>query len=126
MTEHKAQRPQIYMTINKNTGESHFLASHNAQEDCKEAGALIGTCYVINATPPPPQEPDIKLHRIKKILCQICPYQYGECTKPPEGECPLRTNTPDLQEWIKQSAKAHLCQYTGVALTEKDYYKHQK
>ncbi|GAJ00789.1 unnamed protein product, partial [marine sediment metagenome] len=41
-------------------------------------------------------------------------------------ECPTRPSAPELQNWLKQAAEAHLCGYVGEALTKNDYHLGQK
>lgn len=126
MTKHKAQELQTYELINKATGKKHISLSDTPQNACKQAGWQIDDCSVRDVSSPPTQDHNPLRLADFKIPCQVCPYQYGECTKPAEARCPARTNTPNLSEWMKQVMRAHLCQYTGVALTEKNYHQHQK
>ncbi len=126
MSQNEAHELKIYELTDKTTGRHHISVSDNAQDACKQAGWLIGDCSIRDITPPPTQNPNETSPLIHKIPCQVCPYQYAECNKPAEAECPARDNTPDLNEWLKAVAKAHLCQYTGMVLTEKNYHLHQK
>lgn len=126
MSQNEAQELKIYELTDKTTGRHHISVSDNAQDACKQAGWLIGDCFVrlLNPLVKPTKSGHFK--PMVWMPCQVCPYQYGECTKPAQEECPLRHSAPALIEWLKQAATAHLCQYTGDELTEEDYIQRRK
>ena len=117
---------KIYEITNRTTGEKHYVVSDNAQDACQQAGWLIGDCFVFEQKPRrrPMSHPEpLTLY---KIPCRVCFYQYGECVNPPGEQCPCRPDSPDLNEWLKQVAKAHLCPHVGEQLKSQDYDLAQK
>lgn len=126
MNNHPDTELKIYELTNHSTGETHTLVSHNAQDACKQAGWLIGNCSTREIKPELKAPRDGGMQPMVRIPCQACPYQYAECTKPAQGECPLRHKTPTITEWIKNVIDAHLCDYTGDTLTERDYGQRHK
>jgi len=126
MSDTEAQELKIYEITNRTTGEKSYQPATNAEDACKQAGWLIGDCY---ANPQKPtRKPGEGTHSasLVKMPCQVCPFQYAECKKPAEAECNCQPNAPELQEWLKQIAQAHLCEYAGEELTKKDYNLGQK
>ena len=117
---------KIYEVVNRATGEKHYAATDSAQDACEQAGWLIGDCYVRELIPirKPGQLSDPRQY--VRISCHVCPYQYAECIKPADKECPVRPNTPDIYEWMRKATEAHLCQYTGQVLTPGGYKLSQK
>jgi len=126
MTQNKDQELKIYELTNKTTAHRHLSVSDNAQDACKQAGWLIGDCFVKELHPLVKPTESGHSKPMVRIPCQVCPYQYGECTKPAEAECPVRNNAPNLNEWLIQVAAAHLCEYTGEQLTQNDYIQQRK
>ncbi len=126
MTNNTAQELKIYELTNKNTGEKHLSVSDNAQDACKQAGWIIGDCFVREVKPQRKARGDDHSALMVKIPCQVCPFQYGECRKPTKEECPVQPNAPGLKEWLKQVAQAHLCDYCGQELSETDHHLNQK
>ena len=117
---------KIYKVTNRTTGEKSYQPATNAEDACKQAGWIIGDCYVNPQKPRYKPVPDHEGLTLVKVPCQICPYQYGECKKPTTEECPTQPTAPELQEWLKQAAQAHLCPYQGQDLNKKDYKLSQK
>lgn len=117
---------KLYEVTNRITGERWLAISDNAENACMQADWLIGDCYVREVTGQRGHskagEPPLKV----KIPCRVCPFQYAECKKPDEADCPVHINSPDLNEWLKQAATAHLCLHVGQDLTMKDYNLSQK
>lgn len=126
MTNPEAETQKIYEVTLRETGQRHFSVATNAQDACKEAGWEIGNCYVKELTPTRCPHDPTALHKYVAVHCEICPYQYAECTKKPDDECPCRPQAPDIQAWAIEASKAHLCPYTGIPLTKVDYFRHQK
>jgi len=126
MSETKAQELKIYEVNNRTTGERSYQPATNAEDACKQAGWLIGDCFVVEQQPKlkPTQKGATELQ--VKIPCQTCPFQYTECRKPADQDCITRPSAPELQNWLKQVAEAHLCPYTGVDLAKKDYFLQRK
>lgn len=126
MTDNGDHELAIYEITNRTTGEKSYQAAKTAEDACKLAGWLIGDCFVNPQKPrrQPGQTTDNRL--LVKINCLTCPFQYAECRKPIDEECPTRPAAPELQDWLKQAAEAHLCDYTGQTLTKKDYNLAQK
>jgi len=126
MKNHPGAELKIYELTNKDTGERHLSVSDNAQDACKQAGWIIGDCFVREVKPQRKARGDNHSALMVKIPCQVCPFQYGECLKPAKAECPVQPNAPELQEWLKQAAQARLCDYYGRELSETDYHLNQK
>ncbi|MBA7563525.1 hypothetical protein ES708_05184 [subsurface metagenome] len=126
MSETEAQELKIYELTNKDTGERHLSVSTNAQDACKQAGWLIGDCYVNQQKPKRKAGGDGHSALMVKIPCLTCPFQYAECRKPATEECPTRPSAPELQNWLKQATEAHLCDYVGQELSKIDYQLGQK
>ena len=126
MSINQDQELKIYELTNKNNGEKSYQAATTAEDACKQAGWLIDDCYVN------PQNWQYH-HNSKagsqlryKIPCQVCPFQYAECLRPADNECLVRPNAPELKQWLAQASEAHLCDYAGQELSEKDYHLNQK
>jgi hypothetical protein len=126
MSNNADQELKIYAVTNRDTGEKHFAASYSAEEACIQAGWLIGDCFIREEKPKRKARGDDHSALLVKIPCQVCPFQYAECKKPAEAECPVQPNAPELNEWLKQAAQAHLCDYYGQELSETDYHLNQK
>jgi len=116
----------IYDIINRTSGQNSCQAAKTADDACKQAGWLIGDCYVIPQKPRYKSVPDHEPLVLVKIPCEVCPFQYAECLKPPDQNCPVQHNAPELNEWLKQIAQAHICNYYGEELNKIDYQKKQK
>jgi hypothetical protein len=117
---------KIYEITNRTTGKKHYSVSDNAQDACKQAGWSIGDCFVHEQKPRRKPVPDHEPLLLVKIPCRVCSYQYAQCANPPGEQCPCRPDTPDLNEWLKQVAKAHLCPHVGKKLAKVDYDLGQK
>ena len=126
MSDNGEQERQIYEITHRTTGEKSFQIASNAQDACEQAAWAIADCYVMPQKPRHKPLPDGKTQILVRIPCHTCPFQYGVCTKPEDTECPARPEAPELQEWLKQAAEAHLCPYQGQELTKKDYGVSQK
>jgi len=117
---------KIYQLTNRNTGEKSHQAATTAEDACKQAGWLIGDCFVREVKPQRKAKKDNHSALMVKIPCQVCPFQFAECRKPADKNCPTRPLAPELKEWLKQAAQAHLCEYYGQELSKNDYYLSQK
>lgn len=126
MNQNENQELKIYELTDKATGRTHISVSDTAQDACKQAGWLIGDCLVSLHYPLVKPTKNGHFKPMVWMPCQVCPYQYGECTKPPEAQCSVQHNAPNLNEWLIQVAAAHLCEYTGEKLTERDYTQRRK
>jgi len=126
MSETETQELKVYEITHRTTGEKSFQAARTADNACEQAGWLIGDCFVVEQKPRvkpiPRHDPSVSY----KVPCLTCPFQYAECRKPDDTECPTRPQAPELQEWLKQAAEAHLCPHVGVVLSKKDYQFQQK
>lgn len=126
MSQEPGTELKLYHVTNRTTGERWLAITFNADDACKQADWLVGDCYVHEVTEcrghSKAGESPLKVN----IPCRTCPFQYAECKKPDEADCPLSLNTPDLNEWLKQAATAHLCLHVGQDLTMKDYNLNQK
>jgi len=126
MSDNGHQGLKIYVVTNKVTGQKHHSVSDNAQDACKQADWPIGDCFVVEQKPQRKAGKDEQTGLLVKIPCQVCPFQYAECKKPAESDCPVQPNAPELTEWLKQAAQAHLCDYYGQELSHTDYQLGQK
>jgi len=126
MSQTEAQELKIYEITHRATGETSFQAASSAEDACKKRGWPIGDCYVNPQKPRRSLDADTPSQLVVKIPCRTCPFQYGECRKPETEDCPTRPSAPELQNWLKQAAQAHLCQYVGVELSKTDYHLGQK
>lgn len=126
MNTNEGTEPKLYHVTNRITGERWLAITANADDACKQADWLIADCYVEEVTErrghSKKGEPPLKVN----IPCRVCPFQYAECKKPDEADCPLSLNTPELEEWLKQATTAHLCLHVGQDLTMRDYNLNQK
>ncbi len=126
MNTSEAKELKLYKVTHRDTGEKYYAVSDNAQDACEQAGWLIGDCFILEQDPrfkPTPEVPPAALYHIP---CQTCLYQYTECIKPTNAECPIQHTTPELADYLWQASKAHLCSYIGSSLKKKDYLTHQK
>lgn len=126
MSDNETTELKIYEITDRATGKKAFKAATTAYDACKQAGWLIGNCYVIEQKarykPVPDREPLV----LARVPCLTCPFQYAECKKPETEYCPTRPHAPELQEWLKQASESHLCPHVGAILTKKDYQFQQK
>ncbi len=126
MSSNEGQELKLYEVTLRATGERHYAVDYNAQDACLQSGWAIGDCYVL------PQKPITKLDKHErailfvKIPCRACPYQYTECNKPDDAECPTRPDTQDLKQWQKEISKARICPHVGEDLAKGDYEKRLK
>lgn len=117
---------QIYEVTNKLTGEKSYRAATTTEDACKQSGWLIADCFAIPQKPRYKSVPDHETVVLVKLPCEVCPFQYAECLKPPADYCPVLHGAPELSEWLKQIAEAHLCPHYGEELEKTDYQKKQK
>lgn len=121
-----SQELKLYQVTNRNTGERHYAINYNAQDACSQAGWLIADCYIDEQKPISKYDKHQRAILFVKIPCHVCSYQFAECKKPDDADCPIRPETPDLNEWVRQTAKAHLCLHVGHDLANHDYRKRLK
>lgn len=126
MTQNKEEKLKIFELIHRPTGEKAFQAAPTAHNACKQAGWLIGDCYVKEQRPQRKLHANYNIRPLFKVSCKTCPWQYAECRKPADAVCPVRPMSPDLKEWLKHAGEAHLCPFVGCELERKDYLLHQK
>lgn len=126
MNTTEAKEQKLYEITHRATGERHYAVSDNAQDACLQAGWPIGDCYVAEQKPLYKYDKHERAILLVKIPCQVCPYHYAECIKPDAAECPIRPETPDLEQWLKQVSAARICQHKGEPLGIRDYQKHLK
>jgi len=117
---------KIYEIITTITGEKSYQGATNAQDACLQAGWQIGDCYDHPLEPQLRTSPDQGTELRVKIPCHSCPYHYSDCTKGENDPCPVKPQAPELNEWMKQATRSHLCPYQGNALSKKDHQLGQK
>ena len=126
MSNTESQELKIYEVYNRSTGEKHYSVATNTLDACSLAGWQIRDCFVVEVKPRHKPVPGQETLLLVAIPCQTCPFQYGECRKLPDKECPCQLESHNLREWWRQAAKAHLCEYFGQQLKRNDYNLHQK
>ncbi|MBA7536152.1 hypothetical protein ES705_28414 [subsurface metagenome] len=126
MSTNGDQELKIYEVTNKDTGEKRHAVGVNQQDVCRQIDWLIGDCFIREEKPQRKAGKDEQSGLLVKIPCQVCPFQYAECRKPAEAECPVRPNAPELREWLGQALEAHACDYYGQELSHTDYQLGQK
>ena len=117
---------KIYQVTNTVTGEERQVVGVNQQDCCRQLGWKIGDCFIREASTRYKASGRNHSALMVKLSCQVCPFQYGECQKPADIDCPVQPNAPELQEWLKQASQAHQCQYIGQELSKNDYHSGQK
>ncbi len=126
MNNKPEQELKIYEVTNKDSGEKRYVAGINQMDCCRQLGWKIGDCFIREEKPKRKARRDNHSALLVKIPCQVCPFQYAECRKPAKEDCPTRPSAPELQNWLKQVAEAHLCDYVGQELSQTDYHLNQK
>lgn len=121
MSDNERKELKIYEITNRHTGEKFFKVDYNAQDACKQAGWLIGDCFVSVQKPTRRTVPGEQPALLVKVPCQTCPFQYAECKKPGGEDCITRPDSPELKNWLKQATESHLCPHIGQGLIPKDY-----
>ncbi|MBA7661065.1 hypothetical protein ES703_69077 [subsurface metagenome] len=126
MSQTTDQELKIYEVTLRATGKKSCQPATTAEDACKQAGWLIADCFVVAQKPRHEHRDKQEPQTLVKIPCFTCPFQYAECRKPATEECPTRPSAPELQNWLKQAAEAHLCNYVGQELSKTDYQLSQK
>jgi len=117
---------RIYEITHRTTGEQRFVPHVNAEDACKQIGWPVGDCYINPVKPRRHLTPHNGFQSLVEIPCVTCPFQYAECKKPIDQECPTRPSAPELQNWLLQATEAHLCGFVGDELAKKDHEKVRK
>ena len=126
MSENKTQELKIFDVTNKDTGERLVVVGVNHMDCCRQLGWKIDDCFIAEQMPRRKTNGDGHSNLLVRIPCQVCPFQYAECRKLDAELCPTQPNVPELQEWLKQAAESHLCNYVGQGLYTIDYHLGQK
>jgi len=126
MSTNESTELKIYEVHNRSTGEKHLSVATNTQQACNLAEWQIGDCFIVELKPRRQPAPGQETLLLVTIPCQTCPFQYAECRKPPDKDCPCKPKTPDLQRWLVEEAQAHLCDFVGASLKIKDYNLQRK
>ncbi|GAI63965.1 unnamed protein product [marine sediment metagenome] len=126
MNTPEAQELKLYEVSNRNTGQRHYAVDYNAQDACLQTGCQIGDCYVVEQKPIAKYDKKQLTRLLVKIPCHVCPYVSSDCNKPDNADCPVRLDTQDLNEWLKETSKASICLYTGEHLSNRDYQNRLK
>ncbi len=117
---------KLYDVTHRETGEKWCAISDNAEDACKQAGWLIGDCFVVEVKPQRKTRKGNHSALMVRIPCQVCPFQYAECKKPAEADCALIHEYPCLAEWLKRATEAHLCSFIGAEMEKKNHELRQK
>ncbi|MBA7642051.1 hypothetical protein ES703_49737 [subsurface metagenome] len=126
MNNPEAQELKLYEVTHRATGQRHYAIDYNAQDACLQTGCQIGDCYVVEQKPLIKYDKKQRTRLLVKIPCHVCPYVSSDCNKPDNADCPVRLDTQDLDEWLKETSKASICLYTGQHLTDRDYQNRLK
>ncbi len=126
MSQTNDQELKIYEVTNTVTGHKRYAVGVNQQDVCRQIGWKIGDCFIRKEKPKRKARGDDHSALMVKIPCEVCPFQYAECRKPAKEDCPTRPSAPELQNWLKQAAESHLCDYVGQELSLTDYHLNQK
>jgi len=126
MNTPEAKELKLYEVTHRATGERHYAVDYNAQDACLQAGWPTGDCYVVEQRPLTKYDKHERAIMLVKIPCHVCPYQYAECVKPDDTECPIRPETSDPTQWIKETSKARSCPHTGEELGKRNYDRRLK
>ncbi len=126
MQDAETQDLRVYEVFSHTTGEKSFQVATYAQDACLQAAWQIGDCYVHYLEPHRRAAPGQEVEWRVLIPCHTCPFQYADCTKPDDVDCPVNPQAPEMSEWLKQATEAHLCPYQGNVLTKKDHTLGQK
>ncbi len=126
MNTPEAKELKLYEVTHRLTGDQHFAVSDNAQDACLQAGWLIGDCYVVEQKPLVKYDKKERIRLLVKIPCHVCPYQYAECAKPADTECPIRPETTDPGQWQKEISKARSCPHMGEELSKRNHDRRLK
>ncbi|MBA7537889.1 hypothetical protein ES705_30160 [subsurface metagenome] len=126
MSETETQELKLYEITHRTTGVKSCQTATTAEDARKQTGWQIDDCFVREVKPQRKARGDDHSALMVKIPCVVCPFQYAECRKPATEECPTRPSAPELQNWLKQAAEAHLCNFYGQGLSKTDYQLGQK
>ena len=126
ITEKKPEDLKIYELVLRASGIKLYQPATTEQEALNLTGVVIDDCFIVEQKPRRQSVPHHAPLVLVRIPCHVCPFQYGECKKPPADPCPVQPNAPELQEWLKQAAQAHLCDYYGQELNKTDYQEKRK
>ena len=126
MQDRETSQLQLIKVIHKETGEIWLTVARDAQDACTQAGWLVDNCYVTPQSPTYRQGHHQPSDWYVKLPCQVCPFQYTACNKPAGQVCPVSPQAPELQEWLKQAAAAHICSHQGQPLMKADHQNAQK
>ncbi len=67
---------KIYEVTNRDTGERHLAVSYNAQDACKQAGWLMGDCFIVEQKPTRKPTPDGETGLLYKVPCRLSKKDY--------------------------------------------------
>ena len=126
MGETPTEGMKLYEVTNRITGEKRLTAANTAQQACELHGWMIGDCFVILYRTRTGQYRGEPHGDLVAVPCEVCPYQYAECIKPVGTECPVTSDVPDLQEWLKKISLAHLCLHVGEDMGKTNHRLHRK
>ena len=126
MAQKKEATKSIYRLTHLTSGKVAHIPATNPKKACTLVGWQMEDCHVLKLEPS--WLPDGTHHSGFKVLlpCRLCPFQWAECLRGEDANCPIITNAPDFHEWLKQATQAHLCPHVGGALLRFDYKLHQK
>lgn len=126
MTKPETEPRCIYRVTHRERGTIHHVAAESGQAACDSLGWTVGESHIFEV---PRQRHPTRLNDpaiYVKLPCETCPYQRAECLRPALTTCPVRSDVPDIAQWIDKVLHAHLCDYVGVDLTVIDYGSHRK
>ncbi len=126
MTEETEAIKSIYRLTHQDTGAVALIPAFNPKGACTLVGWQVEECHVLKLEPSWISTGHGKQPNMVLIPCQVCPFQYAACDKPPGANCPVNHDAPDAIQWLKQVTQAHLCHFVGDTLIQSDHRRHQK
>lgn len=121
MTKKTATPEHIWRLINKDTGEVAYVPARTVEGACAARSWALPDTYFELLEPVWKTDHDGHRAFMLELPCDVCPYQYAQCLRPPKEECPVHHNAAELKRWLKQITQAHLCKYVGKSLTHKQH-----
>ena len=116
----------LYKAVPRVTGTTWILIASCQAEAEKQLGDSANQFNIMQVKVRRHGSEEKGYHDWVLVPAKTCPYQYGECRRPPEGECRVKGGAPDMTEWIRRATEAHLCQWTGVTLSKTNHALCQK
>lgn len=125
MSEETRDTTKLYEVTNRDTGDKCLAVATNAQDACALLGWMIGDCFVTLYRTVSGQYHGESRFDLVAVPCEVCPYQWAACEKPDGTKCPVTSDVPDLNEWLKKISLAHLCAFVGEDMLKNHHRLHR-